>query len=509
MRVCHMQKSPLTTEEMRVIELNANLLGITHSMLMQNAGREVARVVAQNERVDGKRIAILCGLGGNGGDGFVAARYLQEDGAAVEVYLLGSENDITNRDASLNWDILKNLHEIKKQVLKTESSVKACKAILEADILIDAMMGFGLKSRLREPMLSAVKAFNRSDAKKYSVDVPTGLDSDTGAVLGTAVATDVTIALHAPKKGLMSAREQIGKLVVVSIGIPAEAIRLCGPGDLSLYTEARKATAHKGDFGRILVVGGSNVYSGAPALAGMAALRTGADLVSVLVPESVVNAVRSYSPNLMVSSLGTEILLQENVETILGESKNQDVIALGPGLGLDSETVSAVRTVSGKLGSSGKRMVIDADGLKALAGSEIRFTSENVVLTPHWGELAILLEEKLNDSPELQDRIEASLRASAQYDSVILLKGPVDVVARPDGFFKLNRTGVPAMTVGGTGDVLTGIVATLLARGKGAFFAATSGAYVSGRAGELAFNDLGDHITPTDCIGKIPEAMRK
>ncbi|MFX1415520.1 MAG: NAD(P)H-hydrate epimerase, partial [Promethearchaeota archaeon] len=131
-----MQKSPLTTEEMRVVELNANLLGITHSMLMQNAGREIARVVARNERVERKRVVILCGLGGNGGDGFVAARYLQEDGAEVEVYLLGSENDITNRDAALNWDILKNLHEIKREVLKTESSVKACKAILEADILI-------------------------------------------------------------------------------------------------------------------------------------------------------------------------------------------------------------------------------------------------------------------------------------------------------------------------------------------------------------------------------------
>ncbi|UCH04427.1 MAG: NAD(P)H-hydrate dehydratase [Candidatus Thorarchaeota archaeon] len=504
-----MQKSPLTTEEMRIVELNANMLGITHSMLMQNAGREVARVVARNERVEGKRVVVLCGLGGNGGDGFVAARYLQEDGAEVEVYLLGSENDITNRDASLNWDILKNLHEIKREVLKTESSVKACKAILEADILIDAMMGFGLKNRVREPLLTAVKAFNKSEAKKYSVDVPTGIDSDTGAVLGTAVRADVTVALHAPKKGLKSAREQVGKLVVVSIGIPKEATRICGPGDLSLYTGPRRAAANKGDFGRILVVGGSNVYSGAPALTGMAALRTGADLVSVLVPESVVNAVRSYSPNLMVASLRTEILLQENVDTVLEESKNQDVVALGPGLGIDSETVSAVRTMSEKLGRSGKRMVIDADGLKALAGSEIRFTSENAVLTPHWGELTILLEEKPDESPELQDRIEASLRASVKYDSVILLKGPVDVVARPDGFYKLNRSGVPAMTVGGTGDVLTGIVATLLAQGKGAFFAATAGAYVSGRAGELAFKNLGDHITPTDCIDRIPEAMRQ
>lgn len=502
-----MQKSPLTSQEMRVLELNANLLGISHSMLMQNAGREVARIVAQKRSVEGKRVVILCGLGGNGGDGIVAARYLQEEGAIVEVYLLGSENDISNRDTLLNWEILKRFHDIKKDVLKTESSVNACKSILEADVLIDAMMGFGLKSRVREPIVTAVKAFNKSSAMKFAVDVPTGIDSDTGAAHGLVAKSDFTIALHAPKVGFKHAKEHVGKQVVVSIGIPAEALRLCGPGDLSLFNEPRRATAHKGEFGRILVVGGSDVYSGAPALAGMAALRTGADLVSVLVPESVVAAVRSYSPNLMVSSLGTRILLQEAAEAVLDESNNQDVVALGPGLGMDLETISAVRTIAEKLGSFGKRMVVDADGLKALAGSEIQFTADNVVLTPHWGELALLLEESLPESMETDDKIDKAVMASQKYNSVVLLKGPVDIVACPDGRYKLNRTGVPAMTVGGTGDVMTGIVAALLAQGKGAFFAAAAGAYVSGLAGELAFQDLGNHIVPTDCIDRIPRAM--
>jgi NAD(P)H-hydrate epimerase len=476
-------------------------------MLMQNAGREVARVVTTNENVHGKQIVIFCGLGGNGGDGMVAARYLQEEGATVEVYLLGSENDISNRETIMNWGILKNLQEITRGVRKTESSVKRAKSILDAHIAIDAMMGFGLKSRLREPILSGVTMFNKSSAKKYAIDIPTGIDSDTGKIHGRAVKADVTIALHGPKKGFLAAKEQVGKVKVVSIGIPAEANTVCGPGDLSYYVQPRKTSARKGDFGRILVVGGSDIYSGAPALAGLAALRTGADLVSIMTPEPVVSAVRSYSPNLMVSSLGTRVLMRESAESIIDAASSQDVIALGPGLGLEHDTVLAVREIVNKLVSMAKPHILDADGLKALAGSEISLNPDFSVLTPHWGELSILMEEKLGMASDMSNRVDAALETAKKYNSVILLKGPIDVVAHPDGRYKLNRTGVPAMSVGGTGDVLSGIVAALQARGQGAFRAASAAAFVSGSAGELAFNELGDHIMATDCIDRIPSAM--
>ncbi|MFX1261460.1 MAG: NAD(P)H-hydrate dehydratase [Promethearchaeota archaeon] len=502
-----MQESPLTTQEMRILELNAQYLGVTHSMLMQNAGREAARVVTENEIVQGKRIVILCGLGGNGGDGMVAARYLQEEGAAVEVYLLGSENDITNPETAVNWSILKNLREITRDVLKTESSVKRAKSILDADIIIDGMMGFGLKSRLREPILSGVVMFNKSAARKYAIDVPTGIDSDTGEIYGKAVKADVTIALHGPKKGTLAVKELVGKTKIVSIGIPSEANTTCGPGDVSHFVQPRKPTARKGDFGRILVIGGSDVYSGAPALAGLAALRTGADLVSIMTPEPVVDAVRSYSPNLMVSSLGTRVLMRESVESIIEAAANQDVVALGPGLGLDRGTVLAVRAIVDKLVSVAKPIILDADGLKALAGSEQRLNPDFSILTPHWGELSILMEKSLGMASDMANRIDAALETAKKYNSVILLKGPIDIVAHPDGRHKLNRTGVPAMSVGGTGDVLSGIVAALLARGHGAFKAASAAAFVSGTAGELAFNELGDHIMATDCIERIPAAM--
>jgi hydroxyethylthiazole kinase-like uncharacterized protein yjeF len=499
----NMETEPVSSEEMRILELNAQYLGITHSMLMQNAGREVARIVSKTSKVNGKHVVFVCGLGGNGGDGLVAARYLDEEGAEVDVYLLGDESGIRNKDTLHNWDILNNLHDILSSELITESAVKSCRPIQECDIIVDGIMGFGLHSKLREPLLTAVKVINKSTATKYSIDVPSGIDSDTGVIHGAAVKADHTIALHAPKVGMEKASDYIGKLHVVSIGIPKEAKYTCGPGDLMVFRSPRHPHSKKGDFGRILVVGGSDVYSGAPALSGMAALRTGADLVRILAPDPVVAAIRSYSPNLMVTGLGTQILLPETAETVIEHAKSSTAVAIGPGLGLEQQTRIAVVSIVEQITSSGIPLVLDADGLKSLAGSELKLNPELDVLTPHWGELSILMEQNLGDSTSLQNRVNQAIACAGKYNSIVLLKGPVDVVAAPGGEFKLNRTGVPAMTVGGTGDVLTGIVAALLARKKDAFLAACAGAFVSGIAGEMAFDEHGDHIVATDCIGKI------
>jgi len=498
-----MEKDPISTEEMRILELNAQYLGVTHSMLMQDAGREVARVVTKISKVAGKHIAIMCGLGGNGGDGIVAARYLDEAEADVDVYLLGDEKMIRNKDTQRNWDILTQLHDIVSAELLTESAVKSCRAIKEADIIIDGIMGFGLRSKLREPLLTAVKMINNSTATKYSIDIPSGIDSETGVVHGAAVKADHTIALHAPKIGLTKAKEFVGKLHVVSIGIPNEAKYTCGLGDLRPFQRTRNSFAKKGDFGRILVVGGSDIYSGAPALAGMAALRTGADLVSILAPDPVVSAIRSYSPNLMVTSLGTNLLLPEAVETVIELAAKNHVVALGPGLGLEQQTKLAVTAIVEQLIESNKPLVLDADGLKAIASSELKLNPDRTVLTPHWGELSILMDGNLGDDTSLSNRVDQAVACAEKYNSIILLKGSVDVIAEPEGRFKLNRTGVPAMTVGGTGDVLTGIVAALLAKDEPAFRAANAAAFVSGTAGEMAFDERGNHIVATDVIKNI------
>ncbi|MGQ4911849.1 MAG: NAD(P)H-hydrate dehydratase, partial [Candidatus Thorarchaeota archaeon] len=335
----------------------------------------------------------------------------------------------------------------------------------------------------------------------------TGIDSDSGAVHGDAVKADHTIALHAPKVGITKAPEFGGKIHTVSIGIPAEAEEICGPGDLIVFNRPRRPESKKGDFGRILVVGGSDVFSGAPALTGMAALRAGSDLVTVMVPDPVVTAVRSYSPNLMVESIGSRILIPDSVNGILEQATNQDALAIGPGLGRDQQTRLAVLSLVKDLVAADMRMVIDADGLKALADSDLTLNPESTVITPHWGELSIILGGDLGNPDSLENRKGQALRAAKKFNTVVLLKGHIDVVAHPDGSIRENRTGVPAMTVGGTGDVLTGIVASLLAHGRGAFNAAVAGAYVSGTAGEYAYAKLDDHITATDCIEEIPFAF--
>ena len=494
---------------MRSLELNAKYLGVSHSLLMQIAGREVARVITDNEDIDGKSIVILSGLGGNGGDGIVAARYLDEAGAKVKVFLLGHEKTISNEDTLMNWNILKNLKRISASMLTTESDVKSCDAIERADILIDGLMGFGLHSKLREPLLTAVKMINKSRATKYSIDVPTGIDSDTGEVHGDAVKADHTISLHATKIGIRKAENNAGKVHVVTIGIPKEASYTCGPGDLAFYSQPRSSTAKKGDSGRILVIGGSDVYSGAPALSGMAALRTGSDLVSILAPEPVVPTIREYSPNLMVASLGAKIFQPEAVDSALEMSVRNDVVVIGPGLGTHPETMVAAKTFIEKLIETGKPMVIDADGLKVLEKSGVKLNPEKIILTPHWGELKVLLYPDIGNPEKQYNRTKRALDAAAQYNCVVLLKGSVDVIAHPNGSTKLNRTGTPAMTVGGTGDVLTGIIASLLSRGGSAFQAAAAGAFVSGLAGELAASEKGDHLVATDCIEKIPDVFNK
>jgi hydroxyethylthiazole kinase-like uncharacterized protein yjeF len=503
-----MEYNPITTDEMRMLELNAEYLGVSHSYLMQIAGREVARVIIENEDVVGKSVVILCGLGGNGGDGIVAARYLDEVGANVEVLLIGHEKTISNSDTLTNWSILQNMHRVQKDSLATESAVKACKAIGRADIIVDALMGFGLHSELREPLLSAVKMINKSKAVKYSIDVPSGIDSDSGVIYGDAVTATYTIALHAPKIGAVAADAYCGKTRVVTIGIPKETSVICGPGDLLAFSQPRKSSAKKGDFGRVLVIGGSDVFSGAPALAGMAALRTGSDLVSILAPEPVAPAIREYSPNLMVQSLGSSIFNTEVVELALQVAEKSDVIAFGPGLGLNASTKAATVTFLKDIVELRKPLVLDADGLKAIASSKIQFDPAFVVLTPHWGELSIILEKKFTNTQDIRKRTERAIQAAELYQAVILLKGPIDVVAHPDGLYKWNRTGVPAMTVGGTGDVLTGIVASLLSRKMGAFKSAAAGAFVSGTAGEMAAAELGEHIVATDCVDRIPQVFK-
>jgi len=333
--------------------------------------------------------------------------------------------------------------------------------------------------------------------------VPTGVDSDSGETLGTAVKANLTITFHKTKKGLENAKEYVGKLIVKDIGLPKEFENYAGPGDVSLVTKTRPLESHKGDFGRLLVIGGSETFSGAPALVALVALRTGVDLAYVAAPEKTAYAISSMSPDLITLKLGGEHLNLGNIPALKAYIGLVNAVVLGPGLGLHVKTKESVKAIIEVIESAGKPLLLDADGLKAFAEFKRRLNVP-LVLTPHAGEYAILTGRKVLEN--LNERVSEVQKTAAELGAVILLKGPVDVIS--DGKrFKLNFTGNPGMTVGGTGDVLSGIVGAFLAQQNEAFEAATAGAFVNGAAGDFVLEEKGYHMISTDLIDWVPHVL--
>ena len=490
---------PITSRTMRALEVNAEYYGVSRLLLMENAGRSVALEVSSRFKPP-KTAAIFCGLGGNGGDGFVVARHLSSMGFKVEVVLAGKAKDIADKAALENWHALRFLSET---VTKYEVDDSSLMPEINVDIVIDALLGTGSRGNLRPPILQMVKQINRMKTFCVSVDVPTGVDADTGEVLGDAVKADVTVTFHRRKVGLEKAKKHVGKLVVSNIGLPYEFERLAGPGDVLLVTNMRPSESHKGDFGRLLVIGGNETYSGAPALVAEAALRTGVDLAYVAAPEKTAYAISSLSPDLITVKLKGEHLNPDNVSVLESYLKTVDAVALGPGLGLHSETKKAVKMVTDAVEKAGKPLLLDADGLKAFAGFK-RKLGVPLVLTPHAGEYSILMGEKPPDV--LKEKAVEVQKAASKLDAVILLKGSVDVVS--DGKrVRFNFAGNPGMTVGGTGDVLSGVVAALLAQKADPFEAAVAGAFVNGAAGDFVFEEKGAHMVASDLVDWIPVVL--
>ena len=493
------REDSITSLEMRALELNAEYFGVPRILLMENAGRHVASEITSKFSRN-KQIAVFCGLGGNGGDGFVAARHLCSLGFKVTVLLAGKSREISDTAALANWEALQPLGNVISLLELPDSSL-----IPEttSDVVVDALLGTGAKGSLRPPILQMVKKMNATDAFRVAVDVPTGVDADTGEVLGEAVKADLTITFHRTKKGLEKAKKHTGKLVVKNIGLPREFERFAGPGDVRMVTKSRSSESHKGDFGRLLVVGGSETYSGAPAFVALAALRTGADLVYVAASEKTAYALSSISPDLITVKLEGKHLNPANIPVLEEYIKQADVVALGPGLGLHAETKKTVKAIITVAEKAGKPLLLDADGLKAFADFK-RKLAVPAVLTPHSGEYTMLTGKKLPQ--EVEAKAGFVQKTASQLNAVVLLKGAVDVIS--DGArTKLNFTGNPAMTVGGTGDVLSGIVAALLAQHVKPFEAAAAGAFVNGAAGDFVLRERGFHMVASDLLNWIPRVF--
>jgi hydroxyethylthiazole kinase-like uncharacterized protein yjeF len=489
----------ITSREMRALEVNAEYYGVSQLQLMENAGRNIALEIASRFSRE-QKIAIFCGLGGKGGDGFVAARHLLSEGFKVSVVLAGKVLDIRHKAAVKNWCALQPLiGNITIQEVRDSSAIPN----VDAPIVVDALLGTGTKGKLKPPLAQIVDYINGLAAFKIAVDVPTGIDSDTGDVLGNAVKADITVTFHKAKMGLRAAQKYVGELVIKEIGVPPELEKFAGPGDVFLAKKPRAAGAHKGDFGRLLVIGGSDVFSGAPALVSLAALRTGVDIVYLAAPKKTANALSSMSADLITLKLKGDYVTGDNVNLILPYLEKVDAVVIGPGLGIHAETREFVKMCVSVIESKGKPLLLDADGLKAFAEFK-RPLKVPLVLTPHAGEYAILAGRKLHE--KLEESVAEVQKTAKELNAVILLKGKIDLVCDAKRV-KLNFTGNPGMTVGGTGDVLSGVVGALLAQKAKPFESAVAGAFVNGAAGDFVAGEKGYHLLATDLLEWIPRVL--
>ncbi|MDY6964945.1 MAG: NAD(P)H-hydrate dehydratase [Halobacteriota archaeon] len=482
----------ITSAEMSAIDMNCAYHGLSSIQLMENAGDSIAKAV--KSRFVGGKVVIFAGRGNNGGDAFVAARHLK--GFEIEILLLGSSKEIRTDESRQNFEIIKksdfNLKEIRDSSQLNEDLLK------DSDIIIDAIFGTGIRGSIREPESTAIDLINSSKAFVLAVDVPSGLDPDTGSVSeDKQVEADLTVTFHRMKKGLIapSASKYAHEIEIADIGIPGKIEMLTGPGDVSLILK-RRSDSHKGDNGKVLVIGGG-AYSGAPALSALAALRTGSDWVTVLVPKNIYPIVSSFSPDLIVRSLCSDILTEADLPFISKQIPKHDAVVIGMGLGSEKETITATRSIIGEC----DKVVVDADGLYGL---DLPVKKQRMIITPHAGEFSKITDLRVPDGRE--ERIEFLKDFSGKNKLTVLLKGSEDIIS--DSLHtRINRTGNAGMTVGGTGDVLSGIVGALFAMTDNPFYAAKAGAFISGRAGDIAFEEYKNGLTATDVLEKIPEAI--
>ena len=448
--------SPLDS---RVLDANSESLGVEVDVLMANAGEALADVIT--DLYSGKKILFVCGTGNNGGDGYVAARLHEADTAFFK--------------EPKTAPAMNAFRKLDNRPIQFEE-----KMLAEYDVIIDCVLGTGVSGEVREPYAGYIKAVNASKKTVLSCDVPSGFGTDL------MVRPDVTVTFHDVKEGMDE--RNCGSIIVTDIGIPSEAYDYIGRGDMIRYPIPDK-NAHKGQNGRLLIIGGGP-YTGAPSLAGLAALRVGTDLVHIATPESSFQTIASASPSFIVHRLTGDRLSPDSVNILLDMSKEMDTVLIGPGLGNDESTKKAVIEFVSRCD---RPMVVDADGITALSGFVPR---KGIVFTPHRGEYKILAGD---EAPE---------KAASDMGCVIVLKGPEDVIT--DGSrTRKNRTGTPAMTVGGTGDVLAGTIAGLLAKGMSGFDAGCLGTYICGKAGEMSFDEFSYGLLATDIIDNIARVLRE
>ena len=502
-------------KEMRDIDRRSvEEYGIPEIVLMENAGRRTAEAALEIlENVKGKSICVLAGSGNNGGDAFVAARHLANMGARVKVFLAGNVAHIT-KSAAINRDAVKHM-EIELHTLEGDRAWDRLQVVLRfADLVIDGILGTGCKGELREDVLKLVRLVNAANKPVVAVDIATGVEADTGQVKSEAVQAACTVALGVPKLGhlLCPGAALTGRLLVDDIGIPAKLLEeglnqnILDAAQVSSLLPPRAMDAHKGNCGRILVIAGSRGMTGAAALASEAALRSGAGVVTLAVPESL--------HDLMEMKL-TEVMTQPVPEVkkgIIGGDKalaallqmtdGYDAVLIGPGLGRDDETGELVRKLAGFVEIP---VILDADGIFAYHGyaDQLKSCKQVPILTPHLGEMASFLGVTVE---ELRGSLLETVREAAkEYQSVFVVKSECTVIVYPDGEAFFSPTGNPGMATAGSGDVLAGTIAGLIKQMESGV-APLAGVYLHGLAGDFAAQEMGEGLIASDILAKLPKA---
>jgi hydroxyethylthiazole kinase-like uncharacterized protein yjeF len=531
----------VTVEQMRAIESEADRRGVSYERMMDRAGEAVfAQTVRHNGPAAGKQVVILCGGGNNGGDGLAAAVHFAHAGSAVKVFLAAERKQSDPRcraavEAGCSVESAGN---------EADPSARI-QSLAQADLLIDAVLGTGTRLPLRPPIAGFLESVNNSlsriDRRPYivAVDCPSGVDCDSGETAPQTFPADLTVTLGASKPGLTSfpAAEWVGRLVVADIGLPADLDSLKTPGlllaDSDLvrkWLRIRPRNSHKGTFGRTMVIGGSINYPGAPALAGLGAYRAGAGLVTLAVPAPVYPAVVSIIPE------ATWIVLPEDLgviavgaaEVLTPEITQAQALVIGPGFGREKPTAAFLKELlqhgqgkkthigfgTGEKADSVQKnsrppMIVDADALRILSGWEdwSGMLPAGSILTPHPGEMSALTG--LTNEAVQKDRVGTAARFAREWNAVVVLKGAFTVVASPDGRCAIEPFATPALARAGTGDVLAGVIGGLVAQGVESWQAAVLGAYLHGRAGELAAAHVGasDSVLARDAALFISQSI--
>jgi NAD(P)H-hydrate epimerase len=533
----------VSVAEMREIDRSTSVrFGVPSLTLMENAGSAVARFVL-SDYPQAERVGVICGKGNNGGDGFVAARKLLEAGRAVRVLLLCDPKELRGDAAHMFHEMVRKLHPLKiAPVIAREASgldSAEVREVFAADVIVDAILGTGFRPPMSALYAAAIGRMNSVPAAVVAVDIPSGADADamraktaSGGGASENVTSenetsvnqaraDAVVTFTAPRPAHIFAALTSGPTVVAPIGSPREAVaselglQVSTALDFASLLAPRARDANKGSYGHVLVIGGSVGKTGAAAMAGFAALRAGAGLSTVATAKSALPTVASFHPELMTEALpeteqGTISVraLGSGLDSLLARK----TLAIGPGISRNSETAEFVRAVVERAGASSgdsAGMVVDADALNAFEGmaGKLNGRGRTLVITPHPGEMSRLTGLSI---AEIQaNRLEVARKFAREHELIVVLKGHRTLITAPDGTVWVNPTGNPGMATGGTGDVLTGMVAGLVAQHpKDAFLATALAVYLHGLAGDLAAEALGENsLVATDLIRFLPAAF--